>query len=84
MSLKRKLGFRDKKRTRLEVDRDYTHHAVEVGHKMRIVAQIENEIREHINRLKVINAEGMKLPSEPKPEGIAPSSPESPEGEEHA
>lgn len=59
------------KRTRKEVDADYSHQAILVGHKYRVLAQIkadqeriEGEIKLHVERLLELNKEGMSLPLE--------------------
>jgi uncharacterized protein (DUF3084 family) len=81
---KTKLGFQPKHRTKQEIDQDYTHHAVQIGHKARVIAQLEEEVADHVEKLKHINAEAMALP----PEAVAPAPEATPveqeKGEEHA
>jgi hypothetical protein len=56
-------------RLKAQVDADYTHHAIQAGHKARVIVQIQREIEHHLQRLEEINAEGMRLPPEaPQPE----------------
>ena len=59
------------KRTRADVDKDYTQEALFCGHKLRIVTQlkaelarVEKEIAAHTDKLMALNAEGMALPPE--------------------
>jgi hypothetical protein len=54
-----------KMRTKDEIDKDYTNHAVQIGHKARVVAQLQEEIDAHITKLVDINKEAMLLPPEP-------------------
>lgn len=58
---KAKLGFQGTPRTKQEIDQDYTHNAVQIGHKARVVSQLQEEIDEHIEKLILINSEAMRL-----------------------
>jgi hypothetical protein len=77
--IKKILGIDVKPRSREEVDKDYTFHAIQVGHKSRILRQIyadaerfKKEIEQHEDMLLTINSEGMKLPPvEPTPSIVA-------------
>ena len=77
---KNRLGFQPKVRTKDEIDREYTHHAIQAGHKGCIIIQLQKELDEHMERLIELNAEGMKLPPTP-PAAVAPT-PEQPKTEE--
>lgn len=57
---KNRLGFNPKLRTKEEIDRDYTQNAIDLGHKARLVSKFQEEIERHVERLKEINAEGMR------------------------
>lgn len=66
-------------RTKHEVDQDYSNQAVLLGHKSRVLAQVEaeagrlkKEIQGHLDRLLELNLEGMKLPAEEKLEVKVP------------
>jgi chromosome segregation ATPase len=59
------------KRTRKDVDNDYTQAALLLGHKYRVLHQIksdaervEKEIASHLATLLELNKEGMALPPE--------------------
>ncbi len=67
---KKALGFKAKQRTKADVDKDYTFHAIHYGHKSRVIAQLQNELDEHLANLTALNEEGMKLPPD------APTAPE--------
>lgn len=72
MSLASKLkkGFKIKEspvRTKDEIDKDYTHHAVQAGHKMRVINQLQQEVEHHLAKLEQVNAEAMNLPPQPAP-----------------
>lgn len=56
-----------KQRTRMDVDKDYSYNAIQYGHKARIVEALQCEMKEHLVKLKELNAEGMRLPPEPAP-----------------
>lgn len=65
-----KNGFKAKTRTKQEIDADYTYHSVQLGHKTRIIYQLQQEIEQHTQRLIAINEEAMALPKEqPAPLG---------------
>jgi uncharacterized coiled-coil protein SlyX len=62
------------KRTRKEVDQDYSNQALLLGHKSRVLAQVkaeverlEKEIKGHLDRLLELNQEGVALPAEETP-----------------
>lgn len=76
-------GFnpKPKQRTKKEVDNDYQMQAVLLGHKSRILAnlqtqlkneieRVENEIKEHLDKLLALNEEGMRLPQEEAPQQL--------------
>ena len=65
---KKTLGFQPKTRTKQEIDQEYTHHAMQIGHKARVISQLEEEVAVHVDKLKEINAEAMKLPPETNPD----------------
>jgi hypothetical protein len=75
-------GFEVPKRTRKEVDAEYSTQAVWVGHKTRMLHQmyadvdlLKKQIDEHVAKLLALNKEGMELPPEPvvpMPEAPAP------------
>jgi hypothetical protein len=65
-------GMPPKHRTKAEVDRDYSSHAIQHGHKARLIMQLhkqiealEQDLEKHLSKLEELNAEGMKLPQEP-------------------
>lgn len=61
-------GFHPKKRSKQEIDVDYQQNAVQAGHKMRVMAQLQRELDNHLERLEQINTEAMKLPVEEQAE----------------
>ena len=72
-------GFQKKAsiRTKKEVDEEYTKEAIWLGHKTRMLAQLQedcaklqSEVDGHLKRLLELNSEGMKIP----PESIQDSS----------
>lgn len=70
--IKKLLGFKPKTRTRAEVDQEYSQHALQLGHKRRVLEQIledakrmEDQIQAHLDRLMSLNSEGMRIPAEP-------------------
>jgi len=83
------LGFTKKYRTKEEIDQEYSSHALQLGHKRRVLAQIlqdaermEGEIEGHLSELLRLNQEGMKLPVEarlPAPQPAAAKVPSQPE-----
>jgi len=71
---KMRLGIQTKPRTKQEIDRDYTQNSVEIGHKMRVVTQLQEEIEQHVQKLIQINAEAMQLEKEDgKAKGTQPA-----------
>lgn len=62
-------AFTDKpKRTKEEIDKEYTTEAIWVGHKARMIANLEadvaklqGEVDQHLKRLVELNEEGMRL-----------------------
>jgi len=54
-------------RSREKIDKDYSDNAFQMGHKSRIVDQLNEEIGHHRRRLTEIAIEGAKLPPLPVP-----------------
>lgn len=63
---KKRLGIQPKIRTMDEINRDYNHHAGNVGHKQRLIEDLEVEIEGHKQRLREIDDEAKRLPKEAK------------------
>lgn len=59
-----RLGIQPKARTKQEIDRDYTHTSVEIGHRMRVITQLQEEIDQAVQKLIQINAEAMQVEKE--------------------
>jgi len=67
------------KRTRKDVDQEYSQQALLLGHKSRVLAQIkadfervQGEINQHVAKLLELNKEGMSLPPEEVKEAAQP------------
>lgn len=75
MSIKKKLLLpTPQKRTREQINNEYTQHCAQVGHKMRLISQLEEEVPQHVDAMKALNAEIQKLPPDapaPVPEPTA-------------
>lgn len=63
---KKAYGQKTKVRTLDEINRDYQDHALQLGHKTRVLFQLQQEIEEHTQRLCEINEESKHLPPEAK------------------
>lgn len=64
-----KKSFSQKKqRTSDEINQDYSNHAIQLGHKTRIIRQYQKEVEEHARRMTEINQEALDLPKSPPPE----------------
>lgn len=62
---KKTYGLTPKVRTLEEINTQYNHHAVQYGHKTRIMNQLQEEIEQHMEQLYQLNKEGSALPSIP-------------------
>lgn len=81
---KTKLGIASKSRTREECDKEYADHCIQIGHKFRIVHQLEQQLVEHqadiekrTKRLVEINEEAMSIQPEPPTTPTTSPTPES-------
>lgn len=83
MSIKRflkkksKLGIAPKVRSLEEINKDYSSHATQLGHKTRIMTQLQMECDDHTQRMIAINAEGMAFEAQMKTQPTPPPAPES-------
>lgn len=70
---KKKRGFTEKQRTKEEVDREYSHHAMMYGHISRTMFQSQRLLDDHLAALDRLAIEGSKLPPDkPKTEAETP------------
>ncbi len=74
---KKKLGFKEKHRSREEINQEYNHHAVMFGHITRIIADNQKLLEVHLEHMQRLNQEGSKLPPE-QPKVEPPKEPEGP------
>lgn len=70
---KKTHGF-EVKRTRQENEREYADHAMQLGHKTRIVTQLNEEIDQHTRRMVNLHEEAKTLPAEQVPAPQTPTS----------
>lgn len=69
---KKKLGFTTKTRTKEEIDKEYTHHSIMIGHNARVIDQLQEDSGRHLAKLKELNAEGMRAQAATINSKIAP------------
>lgn len=50
-----------KPKTKAEIDKAYSHHAMMYGHNARVIKQFTDENAGHLTAMQEINAEGMAL-----------------------
>ena len=50
-----------KQRTKQEIDQDYNNHAINLGHKMRLIAAMTAENEKHIDAMAAIVIEAAAL-----------------------
>ncbi len=63
-------GFKVKQppvRTKEEIDKDYSYHVGQAGHKAGIITELQQEIENHIARALVIKEEAKRLPPQTVP-----------------
>lgn len=70
---KKRYGMKQVLRTQAQIDQEYSAHAVQVGHKMRIIDQLEDEINLHREKLKQLvkekpAQEKQETPAQPQQE----------------
>lgn len=51
-------------RTKKDVDLDYSNEAVQLGHKLRLINDLEKEIPIHTEKLSALAKEAQALPAE--------------------
>lgn len=51
-------------RTKQQVDQEYRYHALNVGHKDRLISQLQEELEDHRKALVGLYLEGTALPAE--------------------
>jgi uncharacterized protein YllA (UPF0747 family) len=73
-----RTSFMEKQRTKDEIDREYSHHAMMYGHISRVIKQNQELLEQHMAGLMKLNEEGSKLPpSSPLQAVQEPTAPES-------
>lgn len=65
------LGFEQKPRTREEINQEYNHHAVMLGHGATLIAEVEKNLetlqadqQRHLEATMRLRAEAAKLPAD--------------------
>lgn len=76
---KKTLGFGQKPRTADEINKLYNKHSLQLGHKLRVHADLESEITEHKLALGRLAAEARTVPQAPPAPAVAIT-----QDEEHA
>lgn len=62
---KKTLGFGSKPRTAEVVNQEYNNHALNMGHKLRVLSDLEDEIDQHKEAMHQLASEGRALASVP-------------------
>ncbi len=58
---KKNYGIEPKQRTSQQASNEYNHHAVQAGHKMRLMKELEEEIVDHCIKMTELNHEAVQL-----------------------
>ncbi len=77
------LGFTEKPRTREEINQEYNHHAVMLGHNATLIAEVEKNLetlqadqQRHLEATMRLRVEASKTPEPPKPAEVPASTAE--------